>query len=41
MVLHKHGDKLYNGLKEVVTEHLDDKVKEVSLYFGKNVWGLL
>ena len=29
MVLHKHGDKLYNGLKEVVTEHLDDKVKEV------------
>jgi cullin 3 len=28
MVLHKHGDKLYNGLKEVVTEHLDDKVKE-------------
>lgn len=22
MVLHKHGDRLYNGLKEVVTEHL-------------------
>lgn len=22
MVLHKHGAKLYDGLKEVVTEHL-------------------
>lgn len=26
MVLHKHGDRLYNGLKEVVTEHLQNKV---------------
>lgn len=26
MVLHKHGDRLYNGLKEVVTEHLQLKV---------------
>ena len=27
MVLHKHGDKLYNGLREVVAEHLNDKVQ--------------
>ena len=26
MVLHKHGEKLYNGLREVVTEHLRNKV---------------
>lgn len=26
MVLHKHGDRLYNGLKEVVTDHLANKV---------------
>lgn len=26
MVLHKHGDKLYNGLREVVTDHLVKKV---------------
>ena len=38
MVLHKHGDKLYNGLKEVVTEHLDDKVKEVSQQFLYNLF---
>ena len=30
MVLHKHGDKLYNGLRDVVTEHLNDKVQKVS-----------
>ena len=29
MVLHKHGDKLYNGLREVVTEHLNEKVQKV------------
>lgn len=28
MVLHKHGDRLYNGLKEVVTEHLEKKVRK-------------
>ena len=33
MVLHKHGDKLYNGLRDVVTEHLNDKVQKVSKYF--------
>lgn len=26
MVLHKHGEKLYNGLRDVVTEHLVNKV---------------
>lgn len=28
MVLHKHGEKLYNGLREVVTEHLTKKVRQ-------------
>lgn len=28
MVLHKHGEKLYTGLKEVVSEHLTKKVRE-------------
>jgi cullin 3 len=27
MVLHKHGEKLYNGLREVVTLHLETKVR--------------
>ena len=26
MVLHKHGEKLYTGLREVVTGHLVNKV---------------
>lgn len=26
MVLHKHGERLYNGLREVVTYHLESKV---------------
>lgn len=26
MVLHKHGERLYTGLKEVVTQHLEAKV---------------
>ena len=30
MVLHKHGDKLYTGLEDVVKEHLTDKVQKVS-----------
>lgn len=29
MVLHKHGERLYTGLKEVVTTHLE---KQVPLY---------
>ncbi|XP_077415938.1 cullin-3-like isoform X2 [Vanacampus margaritifer] len=28
MVLHKHGEKLYTGLREVVTEHLINKVRQ-------------
>ncbi|XP_077580980.1 cullin-3-B-like [Stigmatopora nigra] len=28
MVLHKHGEKLYAGLREVVTEHLINKVRQ-------------
>lgn len=28
MVLHKHGDKLYSGLKKVVQDHLRDKVRK-------------
>lgn len=28
MVLHKHGERLYSGLKEVVTQHLESKVRE-------------
>jgi hypothetical protein len=26
MVLHKHGERLYTGLKKVVTDHLEQKV---------------
>ncbi|XP_046854312.1 cullin-3-A-like [Xenia sp. Carnegie-2017] len=28
MVLHKHGERLYSGLKTVVTEHLEQKVRK-------------
>ncbi|KAK6167056.1 hypothetical protein SNE40_021164 [Patella caerulea] len=28
MVLHKHGEKLYTGLREVVTDHLINKVRD-------------
>jgi cullin 3 len=27
MVLHEHGERLYTGLKEVVTHHLEAKVR--------------
>ena len=30
MVLHKHGEKLYTGLREVVTEHLINKVRQIA-----------
>lgn len=33
MVLHKHGEKLYTGLREVVTEHLINKVKKYFLFY--------
>lgn len=29
MVLHKHGERLYTGLKKVVTEHLEQKVSHL------------
>jgi cullin 3 len=32
MVLHKHGEKLYTGLREVVTEHLINKVYFIIKY---------
>lgn len=31
MVLHKHGERLYTGLKEVVTSHLEKQVSGMSL----------
>lgn len=34
MVLHKHGEKLYTGLREVVTEHLINKVRATCLYLS-------
>lgn len=36
MVLHKHGEKLYSGLKEVVTSHLETKVS-ISLEVFLNI----
>lgn len=33
MVLHKHGERLYTGLKEVVTQHLESKVINLSISF--------
>ncbi|KAI5934729.1 Serine/threonine-protein kinase TAO1 [Manis javanica] len=32
MVLHNHGEKLYTGLREVVTEHLINKTQDVHTY---------
>jgi hypothetical protein len=32
MVLHKHGERLYSGLKEVVTQHLESKVSGNCFY---------
>lgn len=29
MVLHKHGERLYKGLRDVVTSHLVEKVMDV------------
>lgn len=37
MVLHKHGEKLYTGLREVVTEHLINKV----CHFINQNWNVL
>lgn len=34
MVLHKHGERLYTGLKEVVTQHLETKVWLLLYWFS-------
>ena len=34
MVLHKHGEKLYSGLQEVVNEHLVKKVNNCKAVLG-------
>ena len=36
MVLHKHGEKLYSGLKQVVTDHLTEKVSYLLPVIEKN-----
>ena len=36
MVLHKHGEKLYSGLKQVVTDHLIGKVRYLLSVLEKN-----
>lgn len=33
MVLHKHGERLYTGLKEVVTQHLETKVQTLAITY--------
>ena len=33
MVLHKHGERLYSGLKQVVTDHLIEKVHYIIIVF--------
>lgn len=32
MVLHKYGDRLYNGLQEVVRDHLNNTVNYFSIW---------
>lgn len=39
MVLHKHGEKLYTGLREVVTEHLINKVSAATPPLSTQLWG--
>ena len=36
MVLHKHGERLYSGLKQVVTDHLTEKVRYLLPVIEKN-----
>ena len=36
MVLHKHGERLYSGLKQVVTCHLIEKVRYLLPVIEKN-----
>lgn len=37
MVLHKHGERLYTGLKEVVTHHLEYKASHYCLNIDDNL----
>lgn len=37
MVLHKHGERLYKGLKEVVTQHLELKVRCFISVYARNM----
>lgn len=37
MVLHKHGERLYSGLKEVVTNHLETKVSIVLMKYLSSI----
>lgn len=42
MVLHKHGERLYTGLREVVADHLENKVKtDVLRAINNNLLGTL
>ena len=36
MVLHNHGERLYSGLKQVVTDHLTEKVRYLLPVIEKN-----
>lgn len=39
MVLHKHGERLYTGLRDVVTQHLENKVRPRQLIL-ESIWAI-
>lgn len=41
MVLHKHGERLYSGLKQVVTEHLVEKVLNMHFLYVGDLFSIL
>ena len=41
MVLHKHGERLYSGLKQVVTEHLVEKVLNMHFLYVGDLFNIL
>ena len=41
MVLHKHGERLYSGLKQVVTEHLVEKVLKMHFLYVGDLFSIL
>lgn len=41
MVLHKHGEKLYTGTREVVIEHLIQKVNKQYLILSSNFFDII